>query len=101
MRWSVKSVTRKKMWAEILTKPEQGATFQWDTKMLMNVPIDYDDELEKRNAHPHLLPKLGKEMSKWMKSILVFESNFVFDIKYRVLILVLSRVMTSDFRSRW
>ena len=39
------------------TKPKQGKLFKTDQIKLMNVPIDYNDELERANTHPNLLPK--------------------------------------------
>ena len=45
----------------MLTKPKQGTPFRRDQSMLMNVDIDYDDELEKKNTDPRLLPNLNKE----------------------------------------
>ena len=44
------------MWADVLTKPKQGKSFRLDRSHLMNVPIDYDDNVERRNTHPQLLP---------------------------------------------
>ena len=39
------------------TKPKQEKSFRIDRNKLMNVPIDYNDELERANTHPDLLPK--------------------------------------------
>ena len=36
----------EKMWVGMLTKPKQGTPFRRDRSMLMNVDIDYNDELE-------------------------------------------------------
>ena len=49
------------MWVEMLIQPKQDTPFQRDASMLINVPIYYDDELEKRNAHPLLLTEPEKE----------------------------------------
>ena len=43
------------MWCDVLTKPKQGATFRLDHSHLMNVPIDYDDDVESRRTHPSLV----------------------------------------------
>ena len=45
------------MWADILNKPKQGAAFRLDRSHLQNVPVDYDDEVERKRTHPSLLPK--------------------------------------------
>ena len=44
------------MWADVLNKPKQGRPFRLDRSHLMNVPIDYDDEMERAKTHPELLP---------------------------------------------
>ena len=44
------------MWSEILNRPKQGKSFSDFREMLMNVPEDYDDEVERRATHPSLLP---------------------------------------------
>ena len=44
------------MWVDMLTKPKQGTPFRTDRSMLMNVDINYEDELEKNNTDPRLLP---------------------------------------------
>ena len=45
----------EKMWTDVLNKPEQGAKFRLDRAELMNVPVDYDDNIERRRTHPKLL----------------------------------------------
>ena len=49
------------MWVDMLTKPKQGTPFRKDRNMLMNVDIDYDDELERKNTDSRLLPNPDKE----------------------------------------
>ena len=44
------------MWVDMNTKPKQGTPFRVDRSMMMNVPEDYDDDIEKANTHPLLLP---------------------------------------------
>ena len=44
------------MWADILNKPKQGAAFRLDRSHLQNVPVAYDDEVERKSTHPSLLP---------------------------------------------
>ena len=45
------------MWCDILNKPKQGASYRLDRSHLMNVPIEYDDDVERRLTHPALLDK--------------------------------------------
>ena len=47
----------EEMWADVLNKPKQGKAFRVDRSYLMNVPEDYDDEAERLQTHPELLPK--------------------------------------------
>ena len=46
----------EKMWADILTKPLQGAAFRTMRHHLQNCPVDYDDNVERKLTHPKLLP---------------------------------------------
>ena len=52
----------EKIWVDMLTKPKQGTPFRRDRSILMNVNIDYDDKLERKNTDPRLLPNPDKEM---------------------------------------
>jgi hypothetical protein len=45
------------MWANILTKPKQGNPFRLDHSILMNIPINYDNNKECNITHPLLIPK--------------------------------------------
>jgi hypothetical protein len=45
------------MWVDMNTKPKQGTPFRKDRSTTMNVPEDYDGDIEKANTHPLLLPK--------------------------------------------
>ena len=40
------------MWADMNTKPTQGKLFRTQRSEVMGVPVDYDDEVERRNTHP-------------------------------------------------
>ena len=42
----------EEMLADVLNKPKQGRPFRLDRSHLMNVPMDYDDELEREQTHP-------------------------------------------------
>ena len=44
------------MWADMNTKPTQGKLFQTQRREVMGVPMDFDDDVERRNTHPLLLP---------------------------------------------
>ena len=44
------------MWADVLNKPKQGKAFREFRAFLMNVPVNYDDELERARTHPDQLP---------------------------------------------
>ena len=46
----------KEMWADVNTKPLQGQLFREMRSKLMGVPVDYDDDKERRITHPKLLP---------------------------------------------
>jgi hypothetical protein len=46
------------MWADVNTKPLQGQMFREFRSHLMGIAIDYDDDVERRNTHPKLLPKV-------------------------------------------
>ncbi len=46
-----------KMWSDVLNKPKQGLPFRTDRAMLMNVPVDYDDDKELAKTHARLLPE--------------------------------------------
>ena len=43
------------MWSDILTKPKQGAGFRRDRAYLMNVPEDYDDDVERAKTNEKVL----------------------------------------------
>ena len=45
------------MKADSLTKPKQGSPFCVGVSYTMNVPVNYDDEVERKNTDPRLLPK--------------------------------------------
>ncbi len=47
----------KIMWANVRTKPKRGSPFRLDRSILMNVPINYDDNVKHRLTNPLLPPK--------------------------------------------
>ena len=46
----------KQMWSDILTKPLQGQLFFDMRAKLMNIDSNYNDDIERCNTHPDLLP---------------------------------------------
>ena len=46
----------KQMWSDILTKPQQGQLFFDMRAKLMNIDSNYNDDIERYNTHPDLLP---------------------------------------------
>ena len=52
----IKHMPTDKMWIDCHTKPKQSKPWRIDRSMLMNIPVDYDDDEERRNTHPKLLP---------------------------------------------
>ena len=44
------------MWANINTKALQGSLFYKMRRRLMGIGEDYDDDVERLNNHPDLLP---------------------------------------------
>ena len=48
----------KDMIADIHTKPVQGSDFRYLRSEIMGISVEYDDDVERRQTHPLLLPKL-------------------------------------------
>ena len=51
----------KVMWADVNTKPLQGQMFREFRSHLLGISVEYDDDVERRNTHPNLLPKVEVE----------------------------------------
>ena len=49
------------MWADVNTKPLQGKKYRVMQGEIMGVPVDYDDDVERRRTHPLLMPKIETE----------------------------------------
>ena len=49
------------MWINMNTKPKQGKLFKIDRSKLMDVPIDYDDDVRRANLQPYLLPSFQNQ----------------------------------------
>ncbi|EJK60825.1 hypothetical protein THAOC_18763, partial [Thalassiosira oceanica] len=50
------------MWSDILNKPKQGQAFREFRAFLMNVPKNYDDEVERLRTPADLLPREGSRV---------------------------------------
>ena len=44
------------MWGDVNTKPLQGQLFREMRAKIMGVPVNYDDDEERKRTHPKLLP---------------------------------------------
>ena len=51
------------MWSDMLTKPRRGKAFCKFCGHLMNVPENYDNEVERLNTHPGLLLETRKKFN--------------------------------------
>ena len=51
----IRHMVTKSMWADVNTKPVQGALFIILQSEMMVVPVEYDDDLGRRCTHPLLL----------------------------------------------
>ena len=54
---TVKYCPTEDMWADVMTKPLQEAHFRRMRSILMNIPVNYDDDKERARTHPDLLPE--------------------------------------------
>ena len=48
------------MWPDVLNKPKGGRPLSLDRIYLMNVPLDYDNDMELLKTHPDLLPEADR-----------------------------------------
>ena len=58
------------MWADYHSKPLQGSKFCTMRSKIMNSPIEYDDDVDRRFTHPLLLPKYESD-----KGVVSLEKN--------------------------
>ena len=49
------------MWADVNTKPVQGQLFWTFRHHMMGVPVDHDDDVERKRTHPMLRSKIKAE----------------------------------------
>ena len=54
----IRHMGTKSMWADINTKQVHGELFRIQRHHMMGVPINYDDEVERRRTHVLLLPTI-------------------------------------------
>ena len=54
----IRHMGNKSMWADVNTKPVQGELYRIFHHQMMGVPIEYDDDVERRCTHPLLLPEV-------------------------------------------
>ena len=54
----IRHMGTKSMWADVNTKPVQGELHRIFRHQMMGVPIEYDDDVERRRTHPSSCPKL-------------------------------------------
>ena len=51
----------KSMWVNVNNKPVQGVIFRIFWSEIIGVPVEYDDDVERRRTHPLLLPLIETE----------------------------------------
>ena len=54
----IRHMGTKSMWADVNTKRVQGELFRIQRHHMMGVPINYDDDVERKRTHALLLPKV-------------------------------------------
>ena len=57
----IRHMGTKSMWADVNTKPVKGALFRIVRSGMMEVPVQYYDDMECRRTHPLLLPIIETE----------------------------------------
>ena len=55
---SIQDMGTKNMCTDVNAKPVQRLLFGKFWREMMGVPVEYDDDVERRNTHPMLLPKI-------------------------------------------
>ena len=51
----IRHMGNKSMWADVNTKPVNGEIFRIFRSEMMGVPVEYDDDVDRRRTHPLLL----------------------------------------------
>ena len=63
-----------KMWADVLNKPKQYKVFKEYIVQLMNIEVDYDDEVERNNMSDRIsevIPEEVNELNKLQKNTII------------------------------
>ena len=64
----------EKMWADVLNKPKQYKVFKEYIVQLMNIEVDYDDEVERNNMSDRIsevIPEEVNELNKLQKNTII------------------------------
>ena len=69
------------MWSDVLTKSQQGILFRKMKAVLMNVTENYDNNLERSNTHPMLLPQKVETLLD--KTIKIFKKSGVASVSHK------------------
>ena len=62
------------MWADVLNKPKQYKVFKEYIVQLMNIEVDYDDEVERNNMSDRIsevIPEEVNELNKLQKNTII------------------------------
>ena len=57
----IRHMETKSIWDAVNTKPVQGGLYRIFCHQMMGVPIEYDDDVERRRTYPLLLPEVEAE----------------------------------------
>ena len=60
-------------WSDVLTKAKQGQSYHAMHTELMNFPVDYDDDVERRKTQPCLLPNVEIDAQTRMTENLIIQ----------------------------
>ena len=56
-RLKVKYFPTEEMWCDVFNNPKQGAYFRLHRSHLQNVPVEYNNKVERKRTHNLPLPK--------------------------------------------
>ena len=54
----VRYCSTEKIWSDVLNKPKQGTYFRLNHSNLQNVPVEYDNVVNRKWTYPLILPKV-------------------------------------------
>ena len=66
----IRHAPTENMWSDVLTKPQQGILFKRMRAEVMNCSENYNDDLERKNTHPKLLPQAAEGIPQESVSLL-------------------------------